>query len=101
MIPELVWIAVLSAIGALVLLGAGVLAWMYSGEYNVAASKPHPALAAWSLETVMENSVQDRAAEIPVPPLDDSSIVRGWVSPLPGDVHDLLRGTGRGTVGDG
>ena len=74
MIPELVWIAVLSAIGALVLLGAGVLAWMHSGEYNVAASKPHTALGTWALETVMKNSVQDHAADIQVPPLNDSSL---------------------------
>lgn len=67
--------AALSALALLVLLGAGALAWIYSGEYNVAASKPHTGLGAWALETVMKNSVRDHAAGIRVPPLDDSSLV--------------------------
>jgi mono/diheme cytochrome c family protein len=72
---RIIWTAVLSAVAVLLLAGTGVLAWMYSGEYNVAASKPHTPLGRWALETVMRKSVQDHAAGVQVPPLTDSALV--------------------------
>jgi mono/diheme cytochrome c family protein len=43
------------------------LGFIYSGLYNVAASKPHTRLEFWVLSTTMENSVQARAEQAQVP----------------------------------
>lgn len=51
------------------LIGGSVI--LYSGIYNVAATKEHLTPTHWLLETGMRRSVQRRAAQIEVPPLDD------------------------------
>jgi mono/diheme cytochrome c family protein len=68
--------AALTALAVLVLAGVAALVFVYSGEYNVAASEPHSAIERWALETTMENSVRDHAAGIQVPPLDEPSLTR-------------------------
>ena len=49
---------VLIAIGVVVI---GMIGFIYSGIYNVAATKPHTAVVAWILGETMENSVRVRA----------------------------------------
>ena len=56
--------------------GLALVALIYSGEYNVAASKPHYPVVEWALATTMERSVRDHAAGIEVPPLSDSALLR-------------------------
>ncbi len=60
---------VLIAIGVVVI---GMMGFIYSGIYNVAASKPHAAVVAWILGETMENSVRVRASSIKTPPGFDS-----------------------------
>ena len=62
--------------GTLLIGGLALVALIYSGEYNVAASKPHYRLVEWALATTMERSVRDHAAEVEVPPLSDSALLR-------------------------
>jgi mono/diheme cytochrome c family protein len=69
-------IIVASIAGTLLVLGSGLLFLVYSGEYNVAASKPHYSMVGWALETAMERSVRDHADEIRVPPLSDPELLR-------------------------
>lgn len=65
-----------SVLGTLTVLALVSLLVIYSGEYNVAATKPHYRPVAWALQTAMENSVRDHAEGIEVPPLGDSAQVR-------------------------
>lgn len=58
-----------------VLVGAFLL-FVYSGEYNVAATQPHYAPVRWALNTVMVNSVRDHAEHVAVPSLEDSALIR-------------------------
>ena len=60
----------------LVVLVGAFLLFVYSGEYNVAATQPHYAPVRWALNTTMVNSVRDHAEHIEVPPLEDSALVR-------------------------
>jgi len=57
----------LTLAGASVIFVLVGLIFIYSGTYNVAATKPHTGLVRWVLEETMENSVGGRADEI-VPP---------------------------------
>ena len=52
-------------------LSAGTLAFIYSGVYDIAATKPHFAVTQWLLRTVMERSVKRQARDVEVPDLDD------------------------------
>lgn len=45
------------------------LLMVYTGSYNVAATEDHTAFGRWALGTIMENSVERRAASISEPPL--------------------------------
>ena len=60
-IITLVGVAVVAVLAALIV--------VYSGIYNVAATKENSAAKEWLLETTMENSVAKRAEEIAVPDL--------------------------------
>lgn len=68
--------ALLTAAAILLLAGAGFLLVVYSGEYNVAASKPHYGAVEWALETTMKHSVRDHAKGIDAPPLTDTTLLR-------------------------
>ena len=59
-------IVLLVALGA-----AGVLAFIYSGVYDIAATTPHFAVTHRVLRTVMEQSVKRQARKVTVPELDD------------------------------
>ncbi|UYG09238.1 c-type cytochrome [Halomonas sp. M4R1S46] len=58
------------------LLGAGAMAYMHSGMYNVAASDDHLPLVESVLHSTMHASVSSRAEDIEVPDLDDPAMIR-------------------------
>jgi len=63
----------------IVLAGLG-LAFMYSGIYDVAASKPPSGLERWVANTVRGHSIERRAEDLTVPDLEDSArVMRGLV----------------------
>lgn len=57
-----------------VLAGLGLL-FVYSGVFNVAASRRPSGFEHWVLTTVRENSIDRRAENITIPSLDDSAMV--------------------------
>lgn len=66
----------LSAILLLIVIGAAVI---FTGAYNVAASVPDSAAEAWVLSTMMNKSVQHRAADITVPAnITEDQVRRGF-----------------------
>lgn len=70
---------VLSVVGTLAVLALGALVLLYSGIYNVAATRAHFAPVAWAMTTLMEHSVRDYASEItPPPPPDSSQVMTGF-----------------------
>jgi len=58
--------------GCLSLAGFAVL---YSGVYDVAATKQHSALLYWILDTGLRSSVRQRAGGISVPALSDTALI--------------------------
>lgn len=60
----------------LVLIGA-VLAFIYSGVFNVAATEQDTGLIHWALTTTRERSIESRAENIKVPPLTDAMAQAG------------------------
>ncbi len=58
-------IGVICTLGLLAVAGS---AYVYSGAFDVAASRPHGAFARWLLGTAMKRSVVARAAGVPEPP---------------------------------
>ena len=65
----------IGAFGMLVLLALIVLAVIFTGGYNVAASEKHTAMGQWALHTTMENSVKSRAGEMAEPPVFTPAMV--------------------------
>ena len=67
--------------GAAAAMLIATIAWLgfvYSGFYDVAASREHSALTEWTLETISERSIKRRAGELPAPlPTDSSSLLHG------------------------
>lgn len=60
------------------LAGAGGALLVYFGVYNVAATEQHTRPVFWLLDVSMRQSIRRRAADLSVPPLDDSAqIERG------------------------
>lgn len=51
----------------LVAVTVGGLLFVYSGLFNVAATKPHTAIVDWALHSAMHRSVEVRARDIEVP----------------------------------
>lgn len=62
------------------LAGVGALAFVYSGIYPIAASRPHTLLSRWLLTTVMTRSVQRAASGIRAPRLNDARLVQRGVA---------------------
>lgn len=58
------------------LFGAGGMAYLHSGMYNVAASDEHLPLVESVLHSTMHASVSTRAEDIEVPDLDDPEMIR-------------------------
>lgn len=53
----------------------GGLAFINSGLFDVAATKPDAGVVKWVLETTREKSIRSRSKDITVPSLDDESLV--------------------------
>ena len=64
---KLLHISVGAVIALALLLPVGVVAYVKSGLYNVAASKPHSTLTEWITHETMIHSVRRHAAEIQAP----------------------------------
>ena len=62
---------VLTLVGVLAVAIVAALIFIYSGAYNVAATKENSSLKEWLLETTMESSVASHAGDIEVPDLSD------------------------------
>ncbi|HUF13708.1 MAG TPA: cytochrome c [Longimicrobiales bacterium] len=72
----LAWAA--GAAGAILIAIGAWLAFVYSGVYDVAASREHSALTEWTLETISERSIARRAGDLPAPlPSDEASLLHG------------------------
>lgn len=70
---------VLGILLAIALLGALALGFVYSGVYDVAATRPHTTLVRWTLETLRARSVAVRADEVPEPPpVDEETLDHGF-----------------------
>ena len=65
-----------SALVLAVLVALALLAYVYSGAYDVAASRPDAAGSSWLLSTVRQRSIETRAADITVPPLADPKLIQ-------------------------
>ena len=64
-----------SAAVVAVLLGAATW-FVYSGTYNIAATQPHTAFTRWLFTTVRDQSIEEYAGQIKVPPLTDSMLIQ-------------------------
>jgi mono/diheme cytochrome c family protein len=60
----------------LVVVGAGVLAVVYSGVYDVGTGNHDNGLMNWVLDTSMTHSVQRHARGISAPPLSDPAMIQ-------------------------
>jgi mono/diheme cytochrome c family protein len=58
------------------LLAGALLAFIYSGLYDVAASAPDAGVVGWALGTIQSRSVHRRAEEVTVPPLENPEMIR-------------------------
>jgi len=67
---------VLTTVALLVAGGLAVLVVIYSGIYDIAASRPHSSLVGFLLTTLQKRSVAARAEHIEAPALDDPALVR-------------------------
>ncbi len=76
--PTLLLIAIGAVAGGL-LAGLAALAFIYSGLYPIAASRPHTVVTRWLLTTTMEHAVKRQAAGVRAPRLDDARLVRRGV----------------------
>ncbi len=62
-------------IALLLLATAGVVWFIYSGVYPVAANEPHLKITYWALETLRERSIARAASDISVPDLSDPEML--------------------------
>jgi mono/diheme cytochrome c family protein len=59
----------------IILVIVAFLIFIYTGTYNVAATKPHTELALWVLNITKEQSVKSHSKGITVPNLDEKSLI--------------------------
>ncbi|MEX2499882.1 MAG: cytochrome c [Wenzhouxiangellaceae bacterium] len=60
----------------LVIAIGGIVAYAYSGYYDLSVGTGHNAVTHWFFETLRDNSIERRAAAIEVPPLEGAEMVR-------------------------
>lgn len=60
---------------AVIVIG-GAIAYAYSGFYDISVGTGHNAVTHWYLATLRNNSIERRAAELQVPPLEDEEMIR-------------------------
>jgi mono/diheme cytochrome c family protein len=51
------------------------IGFVYSGVYNVAATRPHSGAERWFLRTLMERSVRGHADEVPAAPAESEELL--------------------------
>lgn len=67
------------ALITVLLLIAGALAYVWSGAYDVAATRGHTPAVQWVLETLQRRSITARADEVPPrPPVDEAALEHGF-----------------------
>ena len=59
-----------------ILIIGGFIVYIYSGSYNIAATKPDPAFMHWIFETAKEHSIKKHAEYIDRPVLNSDEIVQ-------------------------
>ena len=64
-----------SILGVILIEIIAVIAGVYSGIPDVAATKPEGSMMRWFLSTTKDHSIGARAKNITVPPLEDSALV--------------------------
>lgn len=64
-----------SILGVILIEIIAVIAGVYSGIPDVAATKPEGSMMRWFLSTTKDHSIEARAKNITVPPLEDSALV--------------------------
>ena len=60
----------------LILIIAGLIVFIYSGNYNIAATEPHSLLAEWVFNTTKKYSVKKHSENIERPKLNDDSLIK-------------------------
>jgi len=60
----------------LILLIAGLIVFIYSGKYNIAATEPHSLIVEWALNTTKKYSIKKHAEHIARPKLNDDNLVK-------------------------
>ncbi len=63
-----------AALSLIVILAVAVVAFAYSGVFNVAATEQHDPLSNWLLETTRDKSIDSRASSVQVPDLSDEKM---------------------------
>ncbi|MGE0372941.1 MAG: cytochrome c [Gammaproteobacteria bacterium] len=69
----------LTLLVVLVFAVAGGLAFIYSGVYNISATRPHWPITEWAIETMRSNSIKAHASGITLPPgmTDEAAVISG------------------------
>lgn len=70
------WIILITLVVSLAAGTAGALAFIYSGVYDIAASRPHTRFVRTLLLTVKRRSVQLHARNLKVPDLNDAELIK-------------------------
>lgn len=65
-----------TVIFVLILLIAGLLVFIYSGTYNIAATEPHSLVVEWVFNTAKKYSIKKHSENIERPKLNDDALVR-------------------------
>lgn len=68
-----------TVVAVLLVLVLGVVAFIYSGVYNVAATDPHLGIVRWALSTTQARSVRARGEDVAdKPPFDAALVSHGF-----------------------
>ncbi len=63
-----------SVLASVLVLAVGVIGFVYSGIFNVAATQSHDPVSSWLLETTRERSIEARLGDIQTPDLSDEKL---------------------------
>ena len=67
---------IIALLALVIILILGGLAFINSGLYDVAATKPDAEIVKWALQTTKDKSVRSRSKNITVPNFDDESFIQ-------------------------
>lgn len=71
---------IIALIAFVLLVIVACFVFVYSGVYNIGATKPHNKFTYWMLNTIMEKSVKHHAKGIKSPTLSDNSLIQNGFS---------------------